>query len=158
MNILANLRSAFNKNQRRNVIALTAAAGIVAGVVGTATAVAPTASVPITHGGAVTIARDSLPLGFTHLFSVPVGKKFMLTDIIVANLITTPGSFKIYTAATSSCTGITELTANIVVPASNNVVIPLVSGIGNIGAGKPLCFQNADTEVLQVTIRGYLFT
>ena len=157
MNILANLRSAFNKNQQRNVIALTAAAGIVAGVVGTATAVAPTGSVPVNYVGGISIIRDNV-IDVMPPFLVPAGKKFMLTDIIVGTLAPTPGSFKIYTTATSSCSGAnTELTSFVSVPASNTLVIPLVSGI-SVAGGKFLCLQNLETEHLQVVLRGYIFT
>src|SRR3712207_1693160 len=103
MTLFASLRSAL-ANNRRTVIAATAAAAIVAGVMGTAGGIAPTLETGRTIHGTVDIVKSNLPDGVKLVFTVPAGKAYTLTDIVGTNNVDSGPSFvRIVSGSSSSC-------------------------------------------------------
>src|SRR5687767_15745567 len=99
MNILANLRSAFTKNQRRNVIVASAAALVVAAVVGRAAAINLTIDVPRTYQSIVEIA--TAVNGTQIVYSVASNNQLIMTDIVIGNSQTTAHTIQFYQGSPS---------------------------------------------------------
>jgi hypothetical protein len=161
MTRFASLRSAL-ANNRRAVIASTAAAAIVAGVMGTAGAIAPTLETGRTlHGGV-----DLRPPGGqgNHLvYTVPSDKAFTLTDIIATNAGTSTtglGLFRVYIAPTSACGAPSgEKMSYIGTQPNETLVINFVTGI-TFGPGQFICVNvpsNGNPSFF-FTMRGYTWT
>ena len=148
-----NIRSALAKS-RPTVISATAATAMVAGLVGTAAAVSPTVQTGRTLLGGFEVVREVVLNGPSLLFTVPQDHHLTITDIIVSNIFQTPGAFQIYIGSSDCNVTAQNRTARIVGPPENNVVLAFVWGM-SFDPGSIICFRNADSEALEVTIRGF---
>src|SRR5687768_10024375 len=127
MNILTNLRSAFNRNRRRNVVAASAAAMVIAAVAGTATAVTLTIDLPRTYESLVALALQKNP-GVTPIYTVASGKKLMVTDVIISNPETFATSVTMV-HGTSGCSSQVIKLATVYIPALDTVDLNFVTGL-----------------------------
>jgi hypothetical protein len=153
MNIFGTLRSAFAKNRRRNVTATTAAALVVAGAVGTATAVTLTIDLPRTYESLVELNVTRLANQSSSLFNVHAGKKLILTDIVLANPSPTVAAFvRLYSS--DNCNNvINPKLTGVVVPTQDTVDISLATGL----YFEPGHVCVSTTGDIHVTATGYLF-
>ena len=101
--------------------------------------------------------------GGAELYTVPAGRNFMLTDLTVSNLTNSAARFGLLgTAPEASCAGglasqIFFKMQNVVVPADDTLVIPLVTGFG-FTAGQHVCISTSGPNLIQANARGFLFT
>lgn len=139
--------------------ALLALAGVLAigGVVGSAVAFSPTIAPPVKWQGGAEFTRNSPGSQFVKLYTVPAGRNFLLTDLIIANLGESASSFILYSDPTATCTPgalVTRL-GSTNVPPGENTVLAFQTGIG-VAGGHGVCV--APTRELTFTGRGFLFT
>jgi hypothetical protein len=139
-------------------VALTAlAVGSV--VAGGALALSPTVDTSLTFRRAVDIVDSAGPASISLAYTVPAGRKFMLTDLVISSASnTTPASaLDVYTGVGTSCASIAaSRTAALKVPAGGTLHLPFVTGIG-FNAGQTVCIRNGGSVTTYWTIRGYLF-
>ena len=130
-------------------------------VAGGAMAVSPTVDSGIVFRGGINIVAFDLATTSARLvYSVPAGRKFMLTDLVIANNSDTNPATRqhIFHGAFGGCSAADIFrTAALSVPAADTVVVSFVTGLG-FPSGTEICIQNRDGDaVTDWTIRGYLF-
>lgn len=143
------------KQQSRLVMAALLALGVGALAADKAKAVDPTVNVPLTFQGGVQIVLNLLAnLTNVDVFTVPAGRNFMLTDLIISKDSTGAAvDQRVFTGA--GC--ITERTAFLSVPGQDTLHIQFATGIG-FTSGQVVCIRNgASAGPTNWTIRGYLF-
>lgn len=132
---------------------------MIAGAVGSAVAMSPIVQPPIKWAGGAEFSDSVLggvPSPHQVMYTVPAGRNFILTDLIVSNLTGTAQSFSVHTGAGGSCnTTLTLRLLNISVLPSDTSYVSLQTGIG-FTSGQAVCVQA--TAVMPVSGRGFLFT
>jgi hypothetical protein len=129
-------------------------------VAGGALAISPTVDTALVFTGGVNIIGVVNPATNSLAYTVPAGRKFMLTDLVITNgSETAPATGQsVITGTTASCVAAALFrTASLSVPAASTLHLPFVTGIG-FTAGQHVCMSNGDaTEPTAWTIRGFLF-
>jgi hypothetical protein len=155
----------FTRSIRRRCMARPAGAALLTlalggAVAGGAMALSPTVDTALVFRGGVNIVRDNLGGGTQDIYVVPAGRKFMLTDLVIANnSATSPAAHQqVWTATGANCAdGGTLRTSRLTVPAGGTLHLPFVTGIG-FAAGQLVCIFNGEVDkTTNWTIRGYLF-
>jgi hypothetical protein len=145
---------------RRPAAAALTALALGGAVAGGAVALSPTVDTALVFRGGVNIVGGAFAGTFSDVYTVPAGRKFMLTDLVIANRSdTTPaGGQYVCTGQGASCTTVFALrTSFLKVPTGGTLHVPFVTGIG-FTPGQHVCIKNEDpTDVTDWTIRGYLF-
>jgi hypothetical protein len=134
------------------MIAASAAALVVATAVGTATAITLTIDVPRTYESLVEITYP-LYSGTVSLYTVPPGKKLIITDIIIGNPQTGSPHVSAFVGASPACETVKTKLYAVVVPPNNTLPLSLTTGLF-FGPGN-VCFKT--TQLVNLTIQGYLF-
>ena len=134
---------------------------VLGGVVGSALAISPTVDSGLVFQGGVNINQFTVePTANRLAYTVPAGKRFMLTDIAISGSSkTNPAELQyVFTGGGASCTPVTaNRTSFLNVPAGDTLHLPFVTGIG-FAAGQFVCLSNGDdTVTTHWTIRGFLF-
>ena len=129
-------------------------------VAGGALALSPTVDTGLVFRGGVNIVKSVGAGSFGHAITVPPGRKFMLTDLVIAGLSETSPAMlqEVYTGTEANCTTLVVFrTGFLNVPAGDTLHLPFVTGIG-FTAGQHVCISNGDiADTTHWTIRGYLF-
>ena len=156
----------FGRSITRHCMARPAFAALLAlalggAVAGGAMALSPTVDTALVFRGGVNIIVTVDPaIDFTVLaYLVPAGRKFMLTDLVIANSGETSPAMnqQVFTGSEASCSPGTTRTNFLSVPAASTLHVPFVTGVG-FTAGQHVCIFNGDAaEPTYWTIRGYLF-
>ena len=143
-----------------SVLALCAGL-LIAGTIGRATAISPTVDAPIRWAGGVPVIRGSVSDGAISIYTVPAGANLLMTDIIISSVGSSPDTLTLYTGNGADCGSVAESRIklrDVMVPANDTVVIPLVTGFG-FTPGQTVCILSEDVGVtLTVNARGFLFT
>jgi hypothetical protein len=155
----------FTRSIGRRCMARPAGAALTAlalggAIAGGAMAISPTVETTRVFRGGVTIVGGAFDGEHSDVYTVPAGRKFMLTDLVIANRSQTGPAMAqyVYTGQGASCTTVFALkTSFLHVPAASTLHLPFVTGIG-FTAGQHVCIKNEDdASVTDWTIRGYLF-
>jgi hypothetical protein len=127
-------------------------------VAGGAMALSPTVDTALVFRGGVNIVVDASAGTTVLAYTVPVGRKFMLTDLVIANSSATNPALSqfVWTGSGPSCDFVAFRTNALSIPAASTLHLPFVTGIG-FTAGQFVCIRNASGEATGWTIRGYLF-
>ena len=129
-------------------------------IAGGAMAISPTVGTSLVFQGGVNIVQNNLGPGGTALvYTVPAGRKFMLTDIVIANQSDSLSASlqQVFTGGANCSSVATFRTGHLNIPAGSTFHVPFVTGIG-FAAGQLVCIFNGDpTTTTSWTIRGYLF-
>jgi hypothetical protein len=130
-------------------------------VAGGAMALSPTVDTALVFRGGVNIVADAPANVLALAYTVPAGRKFMLTDLAITNgSETTVAIFQsVFTGSHPTCAFLSEnrRTNFFSVPAGSTLHLPFVTGIG-FTAGQQVCIANGDSaDATYWTIRGYLF-
>jgi hypothetical protein len=144
----------------RPVGAAIIALGLGGAVAGGALAISPTVETTRVFRGGVNIIAHVNANDAALAYTVPAGRKFMLTDLVIANSSETSPAMAqfVFTGSNSSCTDETaNRTGFLTVPTGDTLHLPFVTGIG-FTASQHVCIFNADgADATDWTIRGYLF-
>jgi hypothetical protein len=145
---------------RRPAVAALLALALGGVIAGGATALSPTVDTALVFRGGVNIVRNDLATVTSSLaYTVPQGRKFMLTDLAITNNSTTDPTTgqSVFTGAGAECASGTVRTSFLSVPGGSTLHMPFVTGIG-FTAGQFVCIRNGDsTDTTHWTIRGFLF-
>jgi hypothetical protein len=130
-------------------------------IAGGAMALSPTVDTALVFRGGVNIMVDATAFTNALAYTVPAGRKFMLTDLVIANSSETSAAVNqnVFTKQFDSCApgGTPSRTNELSIPAGSTLHLPFVTGIG-FTAGQGVCINNGDsTDTTHWTIRGYLF-
>lgn len=132
-------------------------AGLLAigGAVGSAIAMSPTVAPPIKWAGGVEFANNSAS-GLDPSYTVPAGRNFILTDLIVGNRTSSGQGFQVLAGIGGTCVVSNTLRlAEIVVPPGDTAYVSLQTGVG-FASGQAVCIFT--TAAMSVSGRGFLFT
>lgn len=142
------------KQQSRLVMAALLSLGVGALAADEAAAVDPTVDVPLTFQGGVQIIQNSLAnLTDVGVFTVPPGRNFMLTDLIISK---DSAGAAVDQRVFTGCL-VTARTGFLSVPGEGTLHIQFATGIG-FTSGQVVCIRNgASGGPTNWTIRGYLF-
>ena len=147
----------------RPAFAALLALGLGGAVAGGAMALSPTVDTGLAFRGGVNIVSNNFTAGAKGLvYTVPAGRKFMLTDLVIANdsEATAATDQYVYTGETTSCAAVAAFrTSFLTVPAGDTLHLPFITGIG-FTAGQGVCVQNGQGpggSTTHWTIRGFLF-
>ena len=143
------------RQQLHLIVAALLAFGVVALAVEKTAAVSPTVDVPLTFQGGVQLVVCCVPnLTSVDVFTVPAGKNFMLTDLIISKF--EPGA-AIDQRLFSGAGCVTQRTSFLSFPGQDTLHIQFATGIG-FTSGQVVCIDNGGTNgETDWTIRGYLF-
>lgn len=140
--------------------AALAVAGALAigGAIGSAVAISPTIAPPIRWAGGVEFNAETFGTEVRRAYTVPAGRSFLLTDLVVMNDAAAAQKFAIYSQpATGVCStgALTFRLTEAIVPPGNNTILAFQAGIG-FGASRVVCIGT--TGSLSFHARGFLFT
>ena len=154
------MRSFLRRCMARPVAAALMALALGGAVAGGAMALSPTVDTALVFRGGVNIVKDNLAAAtFALVYTVPAGRKFMLTDLVISNdSETSPATDQyVYTGGAANCTTAAAFrTSSLIVPAGGTLHLPFVTGIG-FTAGQLVCISNGDANPTNWTIRGFVF-
>lgn len=151
---------AFGRWTATNVSLAVAGVLAIAGAVGSALAISPIIAPPIQWAGGVNIVEDVVVPGTRRLaYTVPAGRSFMLTDIVISNDSATPASSQgVFTGSGTCLNNSGNRTSRLTVPAGGSLHLPFVTGLG-FSAGQLVCIGNFDPDSeTEWMMRGFLFT
>jgi hypothetical protein len=145
----------------RPVGAALLALGLGAVIAGGALAISPTVDTALVFRGGVNIVTSAASGSDVHVYTVPAGRKFMLTDLVISNNNeTSPATIqRVITGSGTNCDWVADRTAALSIPVASTLHLPFVTGIG-FTSGQHVCIQNAEGpggNTTSWTIRGYLF-
>ena len=152
-------RSILRRCMARPIAAALTALALGGAVAGGAMALVPTVDTALVFRGGVNIMADAGAGTNALAYIVPAGRKFMLTDLVIANnSATTPANEQyVFTGSGASCATGSFRTNNLSVPAASTLHLPFITGIG-FTAGQFVCIGNSDDDTgTSWTIRGFLF-
>ena len=128
-----------------------AAALALAGAIGKAVAMSPIVQPPIKWAGGAEF--NNFISGRVSVYTVPPGRNFILTDLVIGNPSGTSQSFNVYGG--TSCETASLRMQLVVVPPNDTAYLALQTGIG-FTAGQVVCLIT--TASMSVNGRGFLFT
>jgi hypothetical protein len=152
-------RSIRRRCMARPAFAALLALGLSGAVAGSAMAISPTVDTGLVFRGGVNIIDSVGPTTLSLAYTVPAGRKFLLTDIVISNTSnTTPASaLDVYTGEGAGCAVIAAARTNFLkVPAGGTIHLPFITGIG-FAAGQTVCIRNGGSVTTHWTVRGFLF-
>jgi hypothetical protein len=153
-------RSLFRRCISQPIAAAVMALGLGGAVAGGALALSPTVDTALVFRGGVSATATANAGTRALAYTVPAGKKFMLTDLVITNSSETSPAIQQYvlTGQGVNCTSAALFRTDwLSVPAAHTLHLPFVTGIG-FAAGQQVCVGNADADTgTSWTIRGYLF-
>jgi hypothetical protein len=154
------MRSFLRLCRARPAAAALMALALGGAVAGGALALSPTVDTTLVFRGGVPQITASITAGSQlAAYTVPAGRRFMLTDLVIANSSATSPAYgqSVYTGLGGCASFGPFRTAILSVPAGGTLHLPFVTGFG-FTAGQVVCISNADdTSATDWTIRGYLF-
>lgn len=138
--------------------AALAAAGVLAiGAVGSAVAFSPTIVPPIKWQGGAEFVQGAAVAGLNKVYTVPSGRNFLLTDLMIANIGTETVAVMVFSGQGGNCTtGLVQRTTTTYVWTQSTYALSFQTGIG-FAAGQAVCLSASNTDV-DFSGRGFLFT
>jgi hypothetical protein len=159
----------FTRSIGRHCMARPAGAALMAlalggAVAGGALAISPTIETTRVFRGGISIVTTAVASASVLAYTVPAGRKFSLTDLVIANdSDTSPAADQQVLMGLSENCDFADVfrTNSLKVPAGGTLHVPFVTGIG-FTAGQHVCIRNGELPATGGsttfwTIRGFLF-
>jgi hypothetical protein len=126
-----------------------------AGVIGSAfAAFSPTFNIPIKRAGLAEFTSQGQS-GLSKVYSVPVGKTLLLTDLVVTNFGGSSEYFSVSAGPSNVCSAPTLKLNSTIVPPNNNTILSFQTGLV-FTSGQAVCISTSTG--LYISGRGFFYT